>query len=103
MTGNRTAGSDFFAFCFNCSNFSFSIGVETVDADYRSDTGFLDGFDVGDNVTATFKNQINILFCVLFSQRTTGNNFGAAAMHLEGADGGNDNRTVRNQAGEAAF
>ena len=58
---------------------------------------------MGEEVVAAFFEQAEILLRVGFVQFQAGLDFRAAAVHLEGADGGDDDDGVRFQAGITAF
>ena len=84
-------------------DFCFGIGVELVDADDGLDAGLLHGVDMVEQVLAALLQQLKILGLVLFGQRLAGNNSRAAAVHLEGADGADQNGNVGSQAAEASL
>ena len=51
-----------------------------------------------DHVGQTFAQQIEILFRVLRRERLASYYFRSAAVHLEGADGGDEHHDLRGQA-----
>ena len=75
------------------------VGIELVDADDRYNAGLLDGIDVVEQVLAALFQQLKVLLGVLRGEGTTGNDRRTAAVHLERADGRDQNGDVRGQTG----
>ena len=103
VVGLGATGTGGFGNLFHQGHFRIGIGVETVDADHRVDAGFADDADHVHHVFAAFFHQGQVFFGVGFIQGFAGNDLGAAAVHLQGADGGGQNGDMGFQAGEAAF
>ena len=85
------------------SDLGVGIGVEAVDADDRVDAGLLDGVDMVEQVAGALFQKLEVLLGVLLGQRCARGDLRAAAVHLERADGRDQNGDVRGQAGKTGL
>ena len=79
-------------------DFRVGIGVEAVDADDRVDAGLLDGVDMVEQVAGALFQKLEVLLGVLLGERGARGDLRAAAVHLERADGRDQDGDVRGQA-----
>ena len=103
MGGYCASSAGFFRVTFHQVNLFLRIGMETIDTHNWLDTGLFHDVDVVEKVHDTFLKQIEVLFRIGGIQRTTRNNLGSAPMHLQGTNGGRQNRYVGFQATETTF
>ena len=72
MVGNRRFGAVFFGDAANELEFGVGVGIEFVDADNGTDTGFANDVNMGDEVFAAFFKQGQVFLCVFRCQRLAG-------------------------------
>ena len=103
VVGLGTADTPLSAQPLQQRHLGIGIGVEPVDADNRVDAGLLDGIDMVEQVAGTLFQQLQILLGVFLRKGRAGGDLGAAAVHLQGPDGGNQNGNIGSQAGQTAL
>ena len=79
------------------------VGVEAVDADDRVDAGLFDGVHMMEQVAGALFQKLEVLLGVFLRQGSARGDLRAAAVHLERADGRDQNRDVRGQAGQTGL
>ena len=95
MGAEEGFGADAFGRCHHGLDFGFGVGDETVDRDDGWNAEFGDVFDVAFEVIATLGDGGDVLVLQLV--------LGDAAVHFEGADGGDDHGCGWLETGLAAF
>ena len=103
VVGLRAAHAVLLAELLQQGDLSGGGGVEAVDADNRDDAGLLDGVHMVEQVLAALLQQLQVLLGVLLGQGPAGHHGGAAAVHLQGADGSHQHGHVGSQAAEAGL
>ena len=103
MVGLRAADAVFLAELLEKGDLRVGVGVEAVDADNRVDAGLLDGVHMMEQVAGALFQKLEVLLGVFLRQGSARGDLRAAAVHLERADGRDQNGDVRGQAGQTGL
>ena len=103
MVGSGAADALLLAEALDQLDLGVGVGVELVDADDGLDAGLLDGVHMVEQVLAALLQELQVLGLVLLGQGLAGHDSRAAAVHLQSADGADQDGDVGGQAAEAGL
>ena len=104
MLGVGEVGAGLFGHLFDGVDFALGVVGKAVEHDHGIDAGLLEGTDmVGQVGLGALLDQLDVLGGIGGVELPAGDDLGSAAVHLEGAGGGDQDRAVGLQSREAAF